>query len=205
MSQFIFYRYQVKILNAEIQSFFLRFHTWIMNFLYNYPSENRMKFTKLKVACKYASIGRGCASTWFTACCKIYIHKKNYFYPWDFSFRTALNGLRAEISIESKWVCRHIKLSSYFNHRVTNAKTQFDMAVNPLWFNINLKTTAPVWREHCGSSLPECYFQKMLFFMNNLDKTTVVRNITLNIVFGILNHNYCQGSQLGNEKSMECR
>jgi len=27
MSQFIFYRYQVKILNAEIQSFFLRFRT----------------------------------------------------------------------------------------------------------------------------------------------------------------------------------
>ena len=33
----------------------------IMNYLDNNPSENRMKFTKLKVACKYASIGRGCA------------------------------------------------------------------------------------------------------------------------------------------------
>jgi len=32
-----------------------------MNFLYKHPSENRMKFTKLKVACKYASIERGCA------------------------------------------------------------------------------------------------------------------------------------------------
>ena len=33
-----------------------------MNFLYNNPSENRTEFTKLKIACKYASIGRGCAS-----------------------------------------------------------------------------------------------------------------------------------------------
>ena len=32
-----------------------------MNFLYNSPSENRMEFTKSKVACKYASIGWGCA------------------------------------------------------------------------------------------------------------------------------------------------
>ena len=34
--------------------------TKIMNFLDKHPSENRMKYTKLKVACKYASIGRGC-------------------------------------------------------------------------------------------------------------------------------------------------
>ena len=33
----------------------------IMYFLYNNPSENRVEFTKLKVACKYASIERGCA------------------------------------------------------------------------------------------------------------------------------------------------
>jgi len=32
-----------------------------MNYFYKYPSENRMEFTKLKVACKYASIERGCA------------------------------------------------------------------------------------------------------------------------------------------------
>jgi len=32
-----------------------------MNFLYNDPSENRMEFSKLQVACKYASIGIGCA------------------------------------------------------------------------------------------------------------------------------------------------
>ena len=30
-----------------------------MNFLDKHPSENRMEFTKLKVACKYASIERG--------------------------------------------------------------------------------------------------------------------------------------------------
>ena len=30
----------------------------IMNFLDNNPSENRMEFTKLQVACKYASIER---------------------------------------------------------------------------------------------------------------------------------------------------
>ena len=32
-----------------------------MNNIYNDPSENRTEFTKLKVTCKYASIGRGCA------------------------------------------------------------------------------------------------------------------------------------------------
>ncbi len=32
-----------------------------MNFLDKHPSENRMEFTKLKVARKYASIGRDCA------------------------------------------------------------------------------------------------------------------------------------------------
>ena len=155
-----------------VDSVAMGFRTWIMNFLDNDPSENRMKFTKLKVTCKYASIGRGCACYWFSAYCKILLRKKNYFSPWDFFFRTALSGLRSEISIESKWVCNHIKLSSYFNHRVTNAKTQFDMAVKPLWFNINLKTAAKTWREHCGSSLPECTFLWVLFSMNNIDKTT---------------------------------
>ena len=32
-----------------------------MNFLDNHPSENRVEFTKLKVACKYASIEMGFA------------------------------------------------------------------------------------------------------------------------------------------------
>ncbi len=36
------------------------------------------------------------------------------------------------ISIESKWVYSHIKLSYDLEQNVTNAKTQFDMVVNPL-------------------------------------------------------------------------
>ena len=36
-------------------------HEKNMNFLDKDPSENRTEFTKLKVACKYASIERGCA------------------------------------------------------------------------------------------------------------------------------------------------
>jgi len=144
-----------------------------MYFLDNNPSENRTKFTKHQVACKYASIERTYAYHWFTVCCKILLRKKNYFSSWYFAIRTALSGLRAEISIESKWVCSHIKLSSYFNHRVTNAKTQFDMTANPLWFNINLKTASKTSREPCGSPFPECHFPKVLFFMNYLDKTTV--------------------------------
>ena len=149
------------------------FRTWIMNFLDNTPSENRMKITKHHVACKYASIERVYAYRWFTACCEILFRKRNYFSPWYFAFRTALSGLCAEISIESWWVCRHIKLSYDLEQNATNDETQFDMAVNPLWFNINLKTAAKTWREHCGSSLPECTFLWVLFSMNNFDKITV--------------------------------
>jgi hypothetical protein len=36
------------------------------------------------------------------------------------------------ISIESWWVCRHIKLRCDLEQNVTDAKTQFDMAVKPL-------------------------------------------------------------------------
>ena len=144
-----------------------------MNFLDNTPSENRTKFTKLKVACKYASIERAYTCCWFSVSCEILFRKKNYSSPWDFAFRTALSRLRAEICIESKWVCNHIKLSSYLNQNVTEVRTQFDMAANPLWFNINLKTAAKTWLEHCGSPLPECTFLWVLFFMNNLDKITV--------------------------------
>ena len=36
------------------------------------------------------------------------------------------------ISIESKWGYSHIKLSYDLEQNVTNAKTQFDMVVNPL-------------------------------------------------------------------------
>ena len=62
--------------------------------------------------------------------------------------RLAITLICAVICIESCWVCSHIKLSSYFNHRVTNAKTQFDMTANPLWFNINLKTVPTAWHIH---------------------------------------------------------
>ena len=148
-----------------------------MNFLDKHPSENRMEFTKLKVACKYASIGWSCVCRWFIACCEILLRKKNCFAPWDFVFRTALSGLCAEISIESKWVCNHIKLSYDLEQNVTDAKTQFDMAVNPLWFNINLKTTAHARREHLCIQLPECTFLWVLFSMNNLDKNTVDQGI----------------------------
>ena len=47
-------------------------------------------------------------------------------------FRKSFSGLHAVICIESKWVCRHIKLSYDLEQNVTNAKTQFDMAANPL-------------------------------------------------------------------------
>ena len=148
---------------------------WIMNFLDKHPSENCMEFTKLKVACKYASIGGGCISRWFTVCCVILLRKMNCFCPWDFVFRTALSGLRAEICIESKWVCSHIKLSYDLEQNVMDAKTQFDMAVNPLWFNINLKTSAKTWREHCGSSLLECTFLWVLFLWIILTKLRWIR------------------------------
>ena len=46
--------------------------------------------------------------------------------------RAAFCDLCAEISIESWWVCRHIKLSYDLEQNVTKVRTQFDMAVNPL-------------------------------------------------------------------------
>ena len=78
----------------------------------------------------------------------------------------AFNRLCAEISIESKWVCRHIKLSYDLEQNATNAKTQFDMAVNPLWFNINLKTRLMPDASIYVSPLPECTFLWVLFSMN---------------------------------------
>ena len=47
-------------------------------------------------------------------------------------FRETICGFCAVICIESKWVCRHIKVSYDLEQNVTNAKTQFDLAVNPL-------------------------------------------------------------------------
>ena len=47
-------------------------------------------------------------------------------------FRETINGLCAEICIESWWVGSHIKLRYELNQNVTGVRTQFDMAVNPL-------------------------------------------------------------------------
>ena len=44
----------------------------------------------------------------------------------------SVSGNCAVISIESKWVGSHIKLSYDLKQNVTKVKTQFDMAVNPL-------------------------------------------------------------------------
>ncbi len=73
-----------------------------------------MEFTKQKVACKYASFEVGCANSVFGQFCE------------------TICGFCAVIYIESKWVCRHIKVSYDLEQNVTNAKTQFDLAVNPL-------------------------------------------------------------------------
>ena len=43
-----------------------------------------------------------------------------------------INGLCAEICVESWWVGSHIKLRYELNQNVTGVRTQFDMAVNPL-------------------------------------------------------------------------
>ena len=87
----------------------------------------------------------------------------------------AFCGPCAEISIESWWVCSHIKLRCDLEQNVMDAKTQFDMAVNPLWFNINLKTSAKTWHEHCGSSLLECTFLWVLFLWIILTKLRWIR------------------------------
>ena len=47
-------------------------------------------------------------------------------------FRMAFYSLQAVIDIESKWVYSHIKLSYDLKQNVTEVRTQFDMAVNPL-------------------------------------------------------------------------
>ena len=78
----------------------------------------------------------------------------------------ALNGLHAVIDIESWWVGSHIKLSYDLKQNVTEVRTQFDMAVNPLRFNINLKTMVLACRNGWCVLVLECHFQKSLFFMN---------------------------------------
>ena len=85
--------------------------------------------------------------------------------------RLAITLICAEICIESWWVGSHIKLSYDLEQNVTEVRTQFDMAVNPLWFNINLRTMAPAWCDGWCFLAPECHFQKGLFFMNYFYKT----------------------------------
>ena len=47
-------------------------------------------------------------------------------------FRVVFCGLHAVIDIESWWVGSHIKLSYDLEQNVTEVRTQFDLAVNPL-------------------------------------------------------------------------
>ena len=68
------------------------------------------------------------------------------------------DGIRAVISIESWWVCSHIKLSSIIHHVLIQVISQFDMVVNPLWFNINHKTVAQTSRESLLFPFLECNF-----------------------------------------------
>ena len=104
----------------------------------------------------------------FTSQKELFLTSKNSVFG---QFCETICGFCAVICIESKWVCRHIKVSYDLEQNVTNAKTQFDLAVNPLWFNINLKTRAQACRNGRCVLVPECHFQKGLFFMNYFDKT----------------------------------
>ena len=46
--------------------------------------------------------------------------------------KEAINSIYVVISIESWWVCSHIKLSSIISHVLIQVISQFDMAANPL-------------------------------------------------------------------------
>ena len=66
---------------------------------------------------------------------KFISQKELFLAPKNSSFeqlRETINGLCAVICIESWWVGSHIKLSYELNQNVTEVRTQFDMAVNPL-------------------------------------------------------------------------
>ena len=102
--------------------------------------------------------------------------KEHFFAPKTSPFEqfwAAFRSTCAVICIESWWVGSHIKLSYDLKQNVTEVRTQFDMAVNPLWFNINLKTTALACRNGWCVLVLECHFQKGLFFMNYFYKTAV--------------------------------
>ena len=76
-----------------------------MNFLDNNPSENRMEFTKPKLACKYVSIESGCVCRWFTTCCKIQLRKSNRILP-----------PRPNLSNNSDWQSSSFVLRFVLNH-----------------------------------------------------------------------------------------
>ena len=101
--------------------------------------------------------------------------KEHFFTPKTSPFEqfwAAFRSTHAVICIESWWVGSHIKLSYDLEQNVTEVRTQFDMAVNPLWFNINLKTMVLACRNGWCVLVLECYFQKTLFSMNYFDKTS---------------------------------
>ena len=99
---------------------------------------------------------------------RIFLLSRNSFSE---QFWAAFCNTGAVICIESWWVGSHIKLRYELNQNVTEVRTQFDMAVNPLWFNINLRTKVLACRNGWCVLVPECHFQKCLFFMNYFYKT----------------------------------
>ena len=101
--------------------------------------------------------------------------KEQFGHPECSSFEhlwAAFCGLHAVIDIKSWWVGSHIKLGYDLKQNVTEVRTQFDLAVNPLWFNINLKTMVLACRKGWCVLVLECYCQKTLFSMNYFDKTS---------------------------------
>ena len=75
-----------------------------MNFLDKHPSENRMEFTKLKVARKYASIGRGCACCWLSDCCGCLFAKWSLFCLENFALWTILSGILRTSCRDWYWI-----------------------------------------------------------------------------------------------------
>ena len=65
-----------------------------MNYFYNTPSENRVEFTKLQVACKYASIGGVVVHLVdLQRIAKFYVVKRTVSVLCKFSFRTILKAI----------------------------------------------------------------------------------------------------------------
>ena len=145
-----------------------------MNFLDKHPSENRMEFTKLKVAANMRVLGGVVYIVDLQCVVKFCFAKRTFLLSrnsFSEQFWAAFCNIGAVICIESWWVGSHIKLRYELNQNVTEVRTQFDMAVNPLWFNINLRTMALACQNGWSVLVPECHFQKCLFFMNYFYKT----------------------------------